>query len=234
MVSITEQLDYRYERKFFISSINRQEVESIVNLHPAMFAEIFHKRFVNNIYFDSSELTNYFDNIYGNTRRIKTRIRWYGELFGEIKKPVMEIKIKNGSLGSKLRYLLQPFKLDNHFNIEGVSALIQCAEIPEIIKLEFKYLQPVLLNRYKREYYLSADKRYRITIDSDQIFYKMGRWSNSFMNKMKDKTNSILELKYDLECDDGAKHITDQFPFRLTKSSKYLMGIERVLCVNHE
>ena len=121
---------FRYERKFCISEINSQEVESIVNLHPAMFSEIFHKRSVNNIYFDSPELNNYFDNIDGNSRRIKIRIRWYGKLFGEIEKPILEIKIKNGLLGRKSHYPLHPIILDSHFNTQKISQIIKNTKSP--------------------------------------------------------------------------------------------------------
>ena len=39
--------NYRYERKFFISELTRQEVESIIRINPVMFSEIYHERFVN-------------------------------------------------------------------------------------------------------------------------------------------------------------------------------------------
>ena len=219
---------FRYERKFLISEINSEDVESIVNLHPAMFSEIFQKRSVNNIYFDSPELNNYFDNVGGNMQRIKTRIRWYGELFDNIEKPVLELKIKNGLLGSKLRFSLPQFKLDNHFNMQKIFHIIQNTKIPEVVETGLKYLQPALLNRYNRRYFLSADKRYRITIDTDQVFYQIGFRSNSFLKNLRDNVNVILELKYNIDADDDAKHITEHFPFRLTKSSKYVAGIKKV------
>ena len=52
---------YRYERKFIIPSLSEQMVEILVKLNPAMFSEIFHRRYVNNIYFDSIDLVNFFD-----------------------------------------------------------------------------------------------------------------------------------------------------------------------------
>jgi len=219
---------FRYERKFVIPELNIQEVESIVNLHPAMFSEIFHKRSVNNIYFDSPELNNYFDNVGGNMQRIKTRIRWYGELFDNIEKPVLELKIKNGLLGKKKLFPLYPFKLDGSFSINTLKLIFTKSDIPEFIKMELKTLDPVLLNSYTRKYYQSADKRYRITIDTDQVFYQIGFRSNSFLNKLRDNVNVILELKYNIDADDDAKHITEHFPFRLTKSSKYVAGIKKV------
>jgi hypothetical protein len=42
----------------------------------------------------------------------------------------------------------------------------------------------------------------------------------------KKRQTSILELKYDHEQDEEAGFITNHLPFRMTKSSKYVMGIE--------
>jgi len=223
-----DELDYRYERKFFVSGVDSLTAESFVNLHPAVFSRIFHKRTVNNIYFDTLELNNYFDNVNGNSRRKKIRIRWYGELFGKIKNPTLEIKIKNGLLGRKLRYSLHPFNLNKNFNMDNILQIIQNQKIPESIKTELKFLQPTLLNKYNRKYFLSEDKRYRITIDTKQEFYAINSISNSFIKKIKDKTNIIIELKYDMPSDNGVEKITNAFPFRLTKSSKYITGIKRI------
>ena len=211
-----------------LSGITKSEVESIIKLHPAMFFEIFHRRSVNNIYFDSHGLNNYFDNINGDLHRRKTRIRWYGELFSEIVEPVLELKIKNGLLGKKLHYPLPPFKLDNHFNMRDIFYIVQKAKIPELIKTEIKLSQPVLLNRYSRKYFQSADKRYRITIDTDQIFYRISAQNNFFLNNQKDVESVILELKYDVDADNDASYITEHFPFRLTKSSKYISDLEKI------
>jgi SPX domain protein involved in polyphosphate accumulation len=228
---VVGQLDvrkYRYERKFFISELSRQSVESIVRLHPAMFSEIFHQRFVNNIYFDSFGLQNYNDNVHGSTRRIKVRIRWYGELFGNVTRPVLELKAKDGVLGKKESYSLQPFRLDEIFGESMVTDLFASSDIPEIVKMKLGFLKPVLLNRYSRKYFQSADKRYRITLDGDLVFYRITHQFNSFMSKMKDDISVILELKYAADSDLDANHISNNFPFRVTKSSKYVQGIDKL------
>ena len=106
--------------------------------------------------------------------------------------------------------------------------IIQNEKLPEIIKTGLKSSQPVLLNRYSRKYFLSADKRYRITIDTDQVFYRIGTQNNFFLNEQKNNVNVIIELKYNIAADDDANHITEHFPFRLTKSSKYVSGIEKI------
>lgn len=217
---------YRYERKFLISALSSQSVESILRLHPAMFAEIYHQRFVNNIYFDSFGLRNYTDNMIGSTRRTKVRIRWYGDLFGNIAKPVLELKSKDGFLNKKESYSLRPFRLDESFNDSKVSEIFGMADFPEIVKMNLKFLKPVLLNRYRRKYFQSVDKRYRITVDGDLVFYRISHHFNSFVSKVKKGTDVILEIKYDAHWDPDASYISGGFPFRLTKSSKYVTGID--------
>lgn len=99
-------LIYRKERKFVVSGKSATAVEFFIKVHPAMFSQPFPPRFVNNIYFDSKDFHNYGDNVIGTANRVKFRIRWYGEQFGYIKKPVLEIKIKKGLAGSKRHYPL--------------------------------------------------------------------------------------------------------------------------------
>lgn len=220
-----DKSNYRYERKFFISELSDKEVEAIVKLHPALFSEIYHQRFVNNIYYDFLDLSNFYDNIDGVTNRIKFRIRWYGETFNVIKKPILELKIKNGLLGKKVSYLLRPFKIDRYINFQTISDSINRSDIPEIIKIKLKSSIPILLNHYTRKYFQSANRLYRITIDTYQIFYQINSQNISFSNKSKDDMNVILELKYDQDCETNANFITNYFPFRMTKSSKYVRGI---------
>jgi len=106
-----EQKDARLEKKFIITDIDFSEVESIVKLHPFVFSEIFSERQVNNIYLDSVNLGNYHDNLEGNLSRFKIRIRWYGETNDLVKKPVLEIKIKEHEFGWKMRFPLKAFIL---------------------------------------------------------------------------------------------------------------------------
>ena len=217
--------DYRYERKFFIKELSRYEVESIVNLHPAIFSGIYRQRYVNNIYFDSFSLNSYHENIEGLRDRIKIRIRWYGELFGYVEKPVLEFKIKRGLLGKKISYPLKSFNLNRDTKITDI--LKSIVKLKEISFIKFEDLIPSLLNRYSRKYYQSSNKKYRITVDTDQSFYNINKENNTFLNSYFDNTSVILELKYLQEHDIDATHIVSNFPFRITKSSKYVSGIEK-------
>ena len=220
--------DYRYERKFLITELSKYEVESIVKLHPAIFSEIFHQRYVNNIYFDSFSFINFSDNVEGATDRMKIRVRWYDNLYGYIEKPTLEIKIKKGSLGKKISILIKPFKLTTDTIISDIQNSIK-SSVKGSLMIDFNSLKLSLLNRYSRSYYQSCDGHYRITIDADQEFYKINPQNNAFLNRIINKNEVILELKYEQDYDSEANYITTKFPFRVTKSSKYVTGVHKVL-----
>ena len=86
--------EYRFERKFLTTYLDEKELESILKLNSFTFKEIFHTRYVNNIYYDTHSMDNYFDNVDGRDNRIKARIRWYGDLEQEVKSPILEFKNK--------------------------------------------------------------------------------------------------------------------------------------------
>lgn len=217
---------YRYERKFLISQLTSSEIESLIRLHPAMFSEIYTLRFVNSLYFDSFDMMNYFDNVEGLHDRVKIRVRWYGDLFGHIENPVLEIKIKKGLMGRKVPYPLSPFSINKGFSSDTIRQVFKSSQIPQHLKSDLMSLQCVLLGRYNRKYYQSVCHNYRITIDKDMEFYKPSVSNSDFIHKSADWVNTVMELKYKHDKDDDAERIINHFPFRMTKNSKYVSGIE--------
>ena len=221
-------MDYRYERKFLIKEFEENQIESIIKFHQSQFSEIFESRIINNIYFDTVNMLNFSDNIIGISKRSKIRIRWYGSTFGYIKNPTLEIKIKKGLLGRKKKYPLKSFFLNNNFNQEYIHNILQKSKLPINVNNYLKPLKISLLNNYKRKYFKSANNKFRITVDSLLKYYKVNLIFNNFIYKIVDKESVIMELKYNQNLDDQAINITNGFPFRLTKNSKYINGIEKL------
>ena len=226
MIGLLNPHTWRYERKFIISELDRHEIESLVKLHPAIFSEIHHEREVNNIYFDSVAMTNYLDNVDGKSKRLKVRVRWYGDLFGTSKHPVLEVKTKDGLVGGKISYPLEVMTINESLTIDAMHEVFKRAEIPDALKLSLLDLKFSLLNCYRRKYFQSVDKKFRITIDFDLRYFRLSPIGNTFSDVLVDRTNTILELKYEKGADDSAERITNYFPFRMTKSSKYATGVE--------
>jgi hypothetical protein len=224
-----ESLDhFRCERKFLISSLSGQEIEEIVLLHPALFSPVYHERFVNNIYFDNLDFLSFYENQDGVTPRKKVRIRWYGDLGGQIKEPVLEVKRKSGIVGSKDCYSFPSFTFENFFSGTQILRPANNNIGDPDLTAELALLEPTLINRYHRKYFLSADGNFRITLDSSINFFPVQPFLPMFFSNEQVEPYCVLELKYGHARDDKASEVTKSFPFRLTKSSKYVSGVYKL------
>ncbi|MBI9037310.1 MAG: polyphosphate polymerase domain-containing protein [Bacteroidales bacterium] len=230
MNNVKKNIVYRFERKFVIDTLCRSGVELIIKQNPFAFSPIYHERFINNIYFDTPSLNYFFDNHIGKSERKKVRIRWYGDFFGIIYHPVLEFKFKEGHVGWKESFKLKEFVLDKNFNNDDIKTIIKNSDVPNWVIEETIKLEPTLLNRYTRKYLQSFNKKYRITIDNDLVYRNISKRNNSFTNESADNNLIIIELKYNFEFDETASKVSNYFPFRLTKNSKYVNGIEIFNC----
>ena len=220
-----ENKAFRYERKFLTSAVDEYEAVNFVLLHPAFFREAFPTRFVNNIYLDTENYQYYYDNVEGSSNREKARIRWYGNLFGLVENPVLEFKIKQGLQGTKDQFRLAPFTFQGGFSGEDLRKIFHNSRIPNDAKIKVDNLSPTLVNRYSRKYFLSSDRLFRITIDSQMSFWMIENNWNEFSTKRADDYNIVVELKYENEYDQHIERISNYFPFRMTKNSKYVNGL---------
>ena len=198
--------------------MNTEWVTQLVRLHPASFREAFPKRRVNNVYFDTPTLDCFKENAAGVAERKKHRLRWYGEQMDFLENPVFEIKIKDRELGYKKSQPLASFQwADLKTNLANVTSL---KDLP---------LQPILINSYQRAYYLSQDRQFRITIDHDLSFAPF-QWDKPTPKGYPSPSPAVvLELKYEAEHDELAQNIFDHLPFRQTKNSKFMEGINLIL-----
>ena len=215
--------ELRYERKFVTSELGSAEVEALIRFHPALFREAYRPRWVNNVYLDTPALLHYQANVRGESRRVKCRIRWYGNPRGPIARPVLELKRKQALLGSKELHALRPFDLDDGFD---PALLFDKAELPAPLRCELAVLQPVLINRYRRRYFVSRDGNYRVTVDSELGYRRVAAGPSPFRSWIGNDGRVIVELKFGLGHEDGAPRIATCFPFRVTRSSKYVTGVE--------
>lgn len=185
-------------------------------MHPVSFRTLHPDRQINNIYFDTPDLLTYRQNMAGVGHRKKYRIRWYGPDPKQIHKPKFEIKIKKNELGKKESYKLQEFALGDLTEITR-----------EINRLnpDRNLLRPVLLNSYERLYLISSDGRFRVTIDHRMHYHSMLNQPH-FTRYYHGDPAIIVEIKYEADTDDLLNQITQYLPFRQTKHSKYITGVE--------
>ena len=224
--SFLNNSEVRFERKFSVNELMPHEIENILKHHPSFFSDIYQKRTINNIYFDNDELQCYFDHLDGIERRFKVRIRWYGDTFGQINNPYLEIKTKKSISGFKIRYPLRDFELHDLSDINVFQGLLDQSDLIEYVAIFMKTLKPVILNSYDRSYYLSFDKGYRITIDSNLRYFRLNSFFKHCVNELSVLMDSVLELKYYDDHEIGAEVVASHLPFRLSRNSKYVKGIE--------
>lgn len=217
----------RHERKLIARGLCLAEVIALVKRHPAGFREVYPPRTVNNVYLDSPALRDYFDHVNGTPDRAKTRIRWYGPLTGPIEKPALERKVKRGQVSGKLTQPLPPFTFNGDGPRAALDALLEREPLDQQARWVLSQLQPSLVNRYRRHYFLSADRKFRLTVDDALEFH---RADTAIPDRPLAPAEplAVLELKYDPAHGGDAHAITNAFPFRLTRCSKYVLGIERL------
>ena len=158
-----DEILYRYELKFKIAWESRESFKKLLKLSSYNFETAYPPRFVNNIYFDTENFKNYFDNLNGNFLRKKIRIRWYGKFFNNIN-PKLEYKEKKGLLVKKTVSDFPSFIILENTDL---SPLIK--NFKDKYKIN-KNIKASVINRYYREYYASRGNHIRITIDDKQCF----------------------------------------------------------------
>jgi hypothetical protein len=213
----------RYERKFLIHPLSMAQALALIRQHPALFREVYPPRSVNSIYLDSPGLRNYHDHVSGSTNRTKTRIRWYGELDGCVDHPILERKIKRGSVSGKLGYPLPSLGLIRSVSAPSIVAALGAAEP---LYAASHPLQPSLVNRYRRRYYASADGRVRLTVDWEFQFFGFRGFTCGEAPLSPSVPRAVIELKFDPRFAEQAEIVAGSFPFRIVRCSKYVLGIE--------
>jgi hypothetical protein len=216
----------RYERKFIVRALSLAEVLAAVHRHPAVFREVYPARAINNIYLDSPGLQDYLDHVNGAANRVKTRIRWYGPLSGPVEKPVLERKLKRGLVSGKLSYALPPVSVNGSVPRQELEAALAQACLPESLQATLRHLQPSVVNRYQRRYFLSADRRFRLTVDSQIQFFGAGSTNGWKAPLFPRDIAFVIELKFDPRDADHAPAIANALPCRVARCSKYVLGIE--------
>ena len=218
---------WRYERKFEARGVPLASIEMILRLHPVGFRTAFPDRDVNNVYLDQPDLRTFRAHVNGAMKRQKFHLRWYGAAF-DAARPVLEVKRKHGVVGTKTRFAMPGFRYDPELDFEPLRHSV-LEHIDEGGVAEFiAGASPVIFNRYRRRYLLSADRRFRLTIDTALRFERIRRAGFGALASFEERGLAILELKYAADDDADAARISARFPFRLGKYSKYLQGVSRL------
>lgn len=211
----------RYERKFqflpcYLSLI-------VVFLKSNGFKEIYNKRIINSLYYESDNLDLYQDSINGLNEKQKIRLRFYDS---NSKKWQIEYKKKIEFLNEKIyldfknnNNLIPVHYLDKNYLIKNLNA-------PKIIDCFYK---PKVFISYTRLYFISHDKELRITLDFGIYFMKANLYpSYILIGKRRRFDKAVLEMKYRKDYYPDLKFINSictKFGMNLTTFSKYSSAI---------
>ena len=228
MVEVQNSLqDFRYEKKFFSSSEFLNDIYLFLKISPAGFQEIFNSRRVNSLYLDNINHDSYLDSISGIASRRKLRLRWYGN--SAVNLPTLEVKKKEGSVGSKYFYKVGSFDISKPLSRNYLRTVLADREFnlknPELQG----YLMPKLYCSYLRRYFLSNKNKIRITVDH-QISYSMPCIGKAIINcKLILDPSTVLEVKYSSKKDTSDIKELFDFPIYSTRFSKFTNGIDQLL-----
>lgn len=216
----------RYELKLASETISPSLARSWIRLHPEGFRVAYPAREINNLYFDTVDLQSFNDNLSGVNERRKLRLRWYGELAAnKASNPILELKLKENMLGDKKAQKLDLI-LDLSRTFAEILETIRCHTAGKWRSRLLTFTQPTLINRYRREYYVSPDGVIRITLDHNLVSYdqRMGSRPN-LKRRLPRSASVVIEVKAGPEYQERLQRVMGYFPIARTRSSKYVNGV---------
>lgn len=220
-----ENKEYRYEKKFVIQNSFNFLINRYIKSNKLLFRKQFNERTVYTIYFDNNNLDLYYQNINGCNNRKKIRIRWYSSK-SNFFIPILEIKTKKGNLGKKIKIPLKKLNKNSNSNLQDIfNAILKDKYDKKITNILYNF-KPNLFVSYNRDYHLSRSVDCRLTIDKNIKFHsiKGGKINNLYRPYNK----TLIEIKYPQTLESYFLDGINEIPFRITKHSKYVEGINMV------
>lgn len=211
----------RYERKFIFENTRFQQ-DRVTSL---ILANDFHKPFldrkVNSIYFMDREFKDIDDHQNGELTRSKLRFRWYGNSIGHVS-VTAEIKIRSGDLGTKEQLPIGTFESFDFNSKQILEMKLRLASELEKKGISSRVIEqdfPLLFVRYKRQYFQQRLSTFRITVDENIQYSKLGLGS-FFLNE----PNGVLEMKFHKESVENVHKIISNLGLVQMKNSKLMNG----------
>jgi hypothetical protein len=221
--------DLRYEIKMLYDGLWLSQARSWIRTHPAAFVRAYPSRQVNNVYFDTPGLDTLNDHLSGVEERRKLRLRWYGQDLVVVRGGVLELKQKLGRHGWKeSRPLESAFSMTSMTWPQIMSSLVD--QFDETFHEYLAVSQPVLINSYMREYYVSADGSTRLTLDYELTVYDQRFSSRPNLRFQMPALNIvIIEVKSGVRDHSYLADLLAKFPLRVQRYSKYVEAMGAIL-----
>ena len=210
---------YRNEIKI---PLDRQQFEAFLpSLNGLGIFQVtaFPDRHINSVYFDTTDFSDYNDNISGIATRRKTRVRWYNN---DLSRLTLEQKIKNNKASRKeLIRLSNPTKIYPG-TARGIRDILDANDKVESRAL-LETVRPVVEVEYNRNYFkLSPDLR--MTIDRQQSFRRL--YPSPLPHSVTSPVYAVVEFKYPSSDHYKVKAFLRDIPYRVFRHSKYVIGMD--------
>lgn len=221
----------RCERKCVMHAECIDHLRVWIDQQPLAFRRAYPNRCVRSLYFDTALLDDFQLNLAGVSDRKKLRLRWYGN-DSESRTAVLEVKHKRDQMGIKYAYPIEFAQPLAQIPLDSLPQLLT-SQLPEEARVLFERgAVPAVLLTYQRDYFVSADGRVRVTLDQDIEVYEQ-RYACHLNERRPDAFPElvVLELKYSGELDAEVRSLIGSLPGRLSRFSKYAVGLTTVLDV---
>jgi len=191
-------MSFRKETKFRLSESDQLRIKNDLILDGMKV--LYPSRKINSTYFDTNDLSMFWDSEEGVLPRKKVRVRWYENDMQLTK----EVKISS---------IEGRFKYTKKVKAEIFNSFIK----RDFQDKDYGLLNPVILISYSREYY--KYKGLRLTFDSDIDYRGLG-----IMNSLQSKDSErVLEIKTPFET--GDDYILSKINHPTSRFSKYSRGL---------
>jgi SPX domain protein involved in polyphosphate accumulation len=205
----------RFENKFVLK--NHLEVvkfKQIFFKEKYDFKKTHPKRLIQNIYFDNELSESLYQNLNGENKKTKIRIRWYNNDLRNLK---LEIKQKIGNYGSKKTFPIKSDNLTEILKSNKKFRLKDIIQVPQEIN-NYSNLLSISYNSYERNYFKSLKSGFRITVDDNLNFINLRINHIVFKKPFK-----IVEIKFAAinNFENTNSKVVENFNIDLSKFSKF-------------
>lgn len=220
--------ELRHEVKFAVPDVDAGKLRAVLDANCRRVSHHQSTSRVVSLYFDDAELSSCRANLDGVARRSKVRLRWYDGPFPR-ERLFFEIKEREDYGIRKTRFLLSARdSLEAMSFAEIVAGLggVLPAEASERLALRG---EPTLIAEYQRTYYEAHVGPLRVTLDQDLTVYgQRGHRSPSRRFPVRTPRLTILEAKAPIGRAGEIRELLLPLAPRVTRSSKYVLGCQRV------
>ena len=231
----------RYEFKFLLNKNKAEQIENEIKNFMILDSNADKnnnkKYFVRSLYFDTPDLSNFYDKVDGIKARKKFRIRVYSRTKENDTKVFLEMKGRKNQKTYKLRTSIELEHLNSFIEKKDLFSLLVFYSKNNNVVNDFVYesykkkIEPKVVVDYNRRPYINKyGLLFRLTFDTDlktfsgkDIFNQNN--NNNFKECLSGKT--ILELKFERSIQPWFHRIIQNYNLMRLSISKFSIGMEK-------